>query len=64
MSGQSIRFKRWHLPQEKKVCQLALEGLLTDGDSHKQWYLEEILRIYGEDDIAEDDMYKERGVAP
>jgi len=29
------------------VADLAIAGLLTDGAHHKQWYLEEILKVLG-----------------
>lgn len=31
----------------EKIKKLAIEGLTTDGGHHKQWYLEEILKIVG-----------------
>ena len=33
----------------KKIIDLCIEGLQTDGGHHKQWYLEEILRTAGMD---------------
>ena len=30
---------------EKKVLELATEGIFTDGSHHKQWYLDQIVRI-------------------
>ena len=29
----------------QKIVDLAIEGLLTDGGHHKQWYLEQILLV-------------------
>lgn len=34
---------------EEKIKQLCIDGLLTDGAHHKQWYLEEILKVLGVD---------------
>jgi len=34
---------------EKEVEELAVDGLLTDGGHHKQWYLEKILKVIGVD---------------
>lgn len=33
----------------EKIKDLAINGLLTDGAHHKQWYLEEILKAGGVD---------------
>jgi len=33
--------------KEKKIRELCVEGLNTDGAHHKQWYLEEILKVLG-----------------
>ena len=33
----------------QKIVDLAIDGLLTDGAHHKQWYLEKILIAAGED---------------
>lgn len=30
-----------------KIKNLCVEGLLTDGGHHKQWYLEEVLKVLG-----------------
>ena len=38
-----------------KVADLALEGLVTDGVHHKQWYLEQIARL-----VLGDDAFEER----
>lgn len=38
------------LPQSKeKAMSLAINGLLTDGSHHKQWFLERILEALGYD---------------
>lgn len=52
------------------VKKLAIEGLMTDGAHHKQWYLEEILKAIGVDlkDLRETlrktDYDWEDGIAP
>jgi len=43
------------------VEDLIIEGLMTDGEHHKQWYLEEILRRLGGDP---DELGHDPGVAP
>jgi len=54
----------------KKVTDLALDGLLTDGGHHKQWYLERILETLGIDldwlveAVKSADGELERGIAP
>jgi hypothetical protein len=37
------------------VAQLALEGLVTDGAHHKQWFLEQILETMGVENIPDHD---------
>lgn len=32
-----------------KIEDLAVDGLLVDGGHHKQWYLEQILKVLGVD---------------
>lgn len=32
------------MKSKNKIIELILDGLNTDGDHHKQWYLEEILK--------------------
>jgi len=32
-------------PEVKKIFNLAVDGLLTDGSHHKQWYLEQIIEV-------------------
>ena len=51
--------------QKIAVLRLAAEGLEIDGEHHKQWYLEEILRTLGFDVDNPDleDSWK-RGIAP
>ena len=53
--------------QEKSLSELIVEGLLTDGAHHKQWFLEEILKKL----IAEEGLIQlknhiewEEGIAP
>ena len=52
------------------VKELAINGLLTDGAHHKQWYLEEILKAIEVDllelrkELQEDDYSWEEGIAP
>jgi len=33
--------------EKEKIKELCINGLLTDGSHHKQWYLEEILKVLG-----------------
>jgi hypothetical protein len=43
-----------------EVYKLAIDGLGTDGDHHKQWFLEEILKVVvGEENY--DRIFKELG---
>lgn len=58
---------------EKKMgvaTELAVDGLLTDGGHHKQWYLEEIIKALGMDldtireDLRDNDYDWEDGIAP
>ena len=46
---------------QKIVKELILDGLLTDGGHHKQWYLEEIAKAL---DIDLSNEEYEEGVAP
>ena len=54
----------------EKLQDLAMDGLLTDGGHHKQWYLEQILETLGInlDQLAEElkllDCEWEPGIAP
>lgn len=51
----------------QKACELALHGLTTEGQHHKQWYLEQIVRTLGinPEHFAETTGYRwEPGVAP
>jgi hypothetical protein len=54
----------------EKLQDLAMDGLLTDGGHHKQWYLEQILETLGInlDRLAEEfkllDCEWEPGIAP
>lgn len=34
---------------KSKIVEIALDGLTTDGSHHKQWFLEEILKVFGYD---------------
>ena len=43
---------------KKTIKELAISGLLTDGEHHKQWYLEQILTALG---YNLDDLRKEKG---
>lgn len=55
---------------EKNVKELAIKGLLTDESHHKQWYLEEILKVLGFDlavirkELQADGYDWEDGIAP
>lgn len=46
--------------QHDKITDLAMKGLLVDGWFHKQWYLEQILKVLEVDFVGN---YK-RGIAP
>jgi len=46
-----------------KIMELAEDGLHTNEDCHKQWYLEEIFKLAG-GDLAEIDGLFEEGIAP
>ena len=53
----------------EKVKELVIDGLITDGSHHKQWYLEQILIALGIDvdklhEEYERDYDWERGIAP
>jgi len=52
--------------RDNKIIQLCIDGLCTDGGHHKQWYLEQILLLFNEEDtIRELNMEDiEQGVAP
>lgn len=47
----------------ESVTTLALAGLRTDGSHHKQWYLEEILRVAGGITDTSGELL-EKGIAP
>jgi len=53
-----------------KIIELCFEGLHEDGGHHKQWYLEEILKVVTTpkmyEDLKHDEKYGEwdEGVAP
>jgi len=52
------------------IKQLCIDGLLTDGGMHKQWYLEQILEKLGYDltlireNLNKDDYDWDAGIAP
>ena len=51
----------------KAIKELALDALETDGEHHKQWYLEEILkvcRVNVEELRKNFRSYGEKGIAP
>ena len=48
--------------KNKSVADLVHDGLFTDGDHHKQWYLEMIAILLGIE-LPDEDEY-EKGVAP
>ncbi len=54
----------------EKIRELAIDGLLTDGGHHKQWYLEKIIVELGFDlekireKLNEEDYDWEKGIAP
>lgn len=47
----------------QKIEDAVKEALVTDGSHHKQWYLEQIAKLFGID-IAELDGIIEEGIAP
>lgn len=57
-------------PQVETACSHLINGLLTDGEHHKQWYIERAILALGFslDDLREEaasDGYKwEDGIAP
>ncbi len=61
--GMDLRVLRSKNLMEKKAASLALEGLETDGEHHKQWYLERILEQLSIDKSLWPDSYTE-GIAP
>ena len=54
----------------REIKKLCIEGLLTDGAHHKQWYLEEILKRLGfnlnqiRKELRKEDYDWEDGLAP
>jgi hypothetical protein len=48
----------------KKILSLAEKALCTDGEHHKQWYLEQIAKELGLADFEIDDLGADRGIAP
>ena len=56
--------------EKEEIKDLCVEGLLTDGGNHKQWFLEEILKKLGYDlkevsiELAKDDYLWEKGIPP
>lgn len=55
---------------KKKIKELCINGLLTDGHHHKQWYLEEILKVLDfnlkdiRKELNKDDYDWEDGIPP
>jgi hypothetical protein len=50
-----------------EVVKLIIEGLITDGAHHKQWYLEQIFKAICEDEYVETTRKEftwEEGIAP
>ncbi len=53
-----------------EIVDWAISGLLTDGEHHKQWYLEQILKSCGvnliklRQDLLKEDYNWEKGIAP
>ena len=50
-----------------KIVKLIIEGLMTDGAHHKQWYLEEAFRALCEDKYvneAKDEFQWKQGTPP
>jgi hypothetical protein len=47
---------------EETVKDLIICALTTDGEHHKQWYLEQIAKVLGIELVAELDY--EKGIAP
>ncbi|MDD5551304.1 MAG: hypothetical protein PHS34_08595 [Candidatus Omnitrophica bacterium] len=47
-----------------KIKNLAKEGLWTDGEHHKQWFLEEIAKITGVSEKWMEEHTWARGIAP
>jgi len=44
----------WLNDTMEEAIQLALDAIFTDGEHHKQWYLDQIIRLL----IADDEEYK------
>lgn len=49
MDGLLKDAKEYDLTPIEKAKELAIDGLMTDGGWHKQWYLEEIIKALGYD---------------
>jgi len=55
---------------KEKIKELCIAGLLTDGGHHKQWFLEEILKVIGIDlrklrlELNEKDYDWDKGIPP
>ena len=46
------------------IYDLVIGGLHTDGEHHKQWYLEQILTQLGHDPVKMRDSGWDEGIAP
>ena len=48
-----------------QAIDLAIDALMEDGGHHKQWYLEEILKVLGQDvEELREEYDFEKGIAP
>ena len=51
--------------KKQAIFDLVIDALCTDGEHHKQWYLEEILKVLGYNpDEMRDAPNWEKGIAP
>ena len=56
--------------KREELKELCISGLFTDGAHHKQWYLEEILKLLGfdlnkiRDELNTKDYYWDEAIAP
>lgn len=66
---ETVKFKNERdmlAANNKRVIELLIDGLQTDGSHHKQWYLNEVLKLINAD-IAKDvkeHWTHDRGIAP
>ena len=49
---------------EETIYDLVIAALMIDGEHHKQWYLEQILKQLGHDPEKIRDTFWDKGVAP